>query len=215
MFEGFSPETVDFLWGIRMNNRKDWFEPHKMDYVNCLYTPMKELGKALFTPFLERPGSLLKVSRIYRDARMHHPLPYKERLWLCIRQEGEQWEDKPCLFFEMAPEGASYGFGYWQPKPILMEQYRKQWAAEPERILSLLRQTEQNTGIPLTAGIRYKRPKPAPIPELQEVYSWRGNLNCVRYEPVGPELFGPKLQERVGEMFEKLMPVYDYFNLSL
>ena len=29
MFEGFSPETFDFLWGIRMNNNRDWFMEHK------------------------------------------------------------------------------------------------------------------------------------------------------------------------------------------
>ena len=29
MFTGFTPETVDFLWGIRMNNNRDWFLEHK------------------------------------------------------------------------------------------------------------------------------------------------------------------------------------------
>ena len=29
MFEGFTPETIDFLWGIRMNNNRDWFLEHK------------------------------------------------------------------------------------------------------------------------------------------------------------------------------------------
>ena len=47
MFEGFSPETVDFLWGIRMNNQRDWFQAHKKEYVNYLYDPMKALGAAL------------------------------------------------------------------------------------------------------------------------------------------------------------------------
>ena len=27
-FQGFSPETIDFLWGIRMNNNRDWFLEH-------------------------------------------------------------------------------------------------------------------------------------------------------------------------------------------
>ena len=31
MFEGFSPETVDFLWGIRLNNNREWFLAHKKD----------------------------------------------------------------------------------------------------------------------------------------------------------------------------------------
>lgn len=48
MFTGYSPETVDFLWGIRMNNNRDWFQLHKQQYIDTLYTPMKELGKELF-----------------------------------------------------------------------------------------------------------------------------------------------------------------------
>ena len=26
MFTGFTGETLDFLWGIRFNNQRDWFE---------------------------------------------------------------------------------------------------------------------------------------------------------------------------------------------
>ena len=89
MFTGFTPETIDFLWGIRMNNNREWFTENKKNYTKFLYEPMKELGKELFEPFLNRPGNLLKVSRIYRDARMHPPEPYKESLWICIRQDVE------------------------------------------------------------------------------------------------------------------------------
>ena len=90
MFQGFTPETIDFLWGIRMNNNRDWFLEHKKQYTSTLYEPMKELGKALFEPFLDKPGNIYKVSRIYRDQRMHPPEPYKESLWICIRQDVER-----------------------------------------------------------------------------------------------------------------------------
>ena len=56
MFQGFTPETFDFLWGIRMNNNRDWFQQHKQQYIDTLYTPMKELGKELFEPFVDKPG---------------------------------------------------------------------------------------------------------------------------------------------------------------
>jgi hypothetical protein len=29
MFEGFSQATIDFMWNIRLNNNKEWFEAHK------------------------------------------------------------------------------------------------------------------------------------------------------------------------------------------
>ena len=121
MFEGFTPETVDFLWGIRMNNNREWFLEHKKDYVNQLYEPMKALGKDLFEPFLDRPGNLLKVSRIYRDARMHHPVPYKESLWICIRRDVEWWAENPCLYFEINPEGVHYGFFFYKPRTVISQ----------------------------------------------------------------------------------------------
>ena len=104
MFQGFTPETVDFLWGIRLNNQRDWFLAHKQQYVDTLYEPMKALGKELFQPFLDKSGHLLKVSRIYRDARLHHPLPYKESLWLSIRQDVDWWMENPTLFFDIRRE---------------------------------------------------------------------------------------------------------------
>ena len=29
MFQGYTQETVDFMWGIRFNNERGWFLEHK------------------------------------------------------------------------------------------------------------------------------------------------------------------------------------------
>ena len=211
MFMGYSPETVDFLWGIRMNNQRDWFMEHKKEYVNYLYEPMKALGADLFQPFVDKPGNLLKVSRIYRDARLHHPLPYKESLWVCIRQDVSWWAENPCLYFEIRPEGVSYGFCLWHPRVSTMETLRQEWANRPEEILQLIADTEKATGVPVTADL-YKRPKEAPIPELVSLYAWKGNISCAVDEEVSPAIFGPELGQRACDFLEKLIPLYDYFN---
>lgn len=211
MFEGFSPETVDFLWGIRMNNNREWFLEHKKEYINFLYEPMKALGKDLFVPFADMPGNLLKVSRIYRDARLHHPVPYKESLWICIRQDVQWWAENPCLFFEIRPEGISYGLLLWKPSVSMLEAMRKDMAAHPKEILKLLENARKATGIPISASL-YKRPKEAPIPELSPCFAWKGNIACVKEEPVSPDIFGPELGLRVREFLEKLIPLYNYLN---
>lgn len=212
MFEGFCPETVDFLWGIRMNNNRDWFMEHKKDYVNYLYEPMKALGKDLFQPFMEKPGNLLKVSRIYRDARLHHPVPYKESLWICIRKDVEWWAENPCLYFEIRPEGVSYGFIMWRPRVSVLKELRQDWAARPREFLELIESTEKATGVPVTADLYKRPPQEAPTPELEKFYAWRGNIACVVDEPVSPEMFGPELGKRAGEFLGKLIPLYEYFN---
>jgi len=211
MFEGFSPETVDFLWGIRMNNNREWFTENKKNYVNYLYEPMKALGKELFEPFLDRSGDLLKVSRIYRDARMHHPLPYKESLWICIRKDVDWWAEAPCLYFEITPDGISYGFFYYKPRVDTLNRMRKEWEVQPQPFLELIKATEEITGVPVTAEL-YKRPKPTDNPELERFFAWKGQIACTRSIEPGPQMFGPELKNEVADFFEKLTPLYEYFN---
>ena len=211
MFQGFSPETIDFLWGIRMNNNRDWFLPNKPMYTQYLYEPMKALGQDLYQSFLDKPGNLLKVSRIYRDARLHHPDPYKESLWICIRRDVEWWAENPCLYFEIRPEGVSYGLFWWKPRVSVLESFRQAIAAKPEEFLELMDQVQAATGVPVTATL-YKRPKEAADPRLAPYFAWKGNIACTIDEPVSEEIFGPALGERVKEFLDKLIPLYDYFN---
>ena len=211
MFEGFSPETVDFLWGIRLNNNREWFLQNKQKYVQYLYEPMKALAKDLFQPYIDRPGDLIKVSRIYRDARMHHSVPFKESLWLCIRRDVDWWGEHPCLCLEINPEGIDYGFFIWQPRVTAMEQFRQAIAAKPEPFLDMIRRAERQTGIPFTAEC-YKRPKKADDDRLAPYFAWKKQIACIRHEDFGPDCFTPALTRRVADFFESLTPVYDFFN---
>ena len=210
MFQGFSPETIDFLWGIRLNNNRDWFLANKKQYTETLYEPLKALAQELFQPFLDKPGMLLKVSRIYRDARMHHPLPYKESLWICIRQDVAWWAENPCLYFEINPDKVHYGFFFWQMGAARMENFRKRIASRPDEFLKLMADTEAATGIPVTAEL-YKRPKPCDDPRLAPYFAWKNQIACVREEEIGPGLFAPELAVRVRDLLEKLIPLFDYF----
>ena len=211
MFTGYSPETVDFLWGIRLNNNREWFLEHKKDYVKFLYEPTKALGAELFQPFIEKSGELLKVSRIYRDARMHHPVPYKESLWICIRQDVEWWAENPCLYFEINPDEVHYGFFIWKMRTSAMEDFRKHITAYPDEFLELVRKTEEAVGQPITAEL-YKRPKQTDNPDLERFFAWKGQIACVRSIAPGPEMFSPELKNEVADFFEKLTPLYEYFN---
>ena len=210
-FTGFSPETVDFLWGIRMNNNREWFQANKDAYVRFLYEPMKTLGRELFAPFAQVPGNVLKVSRIYRDARMHPPTPYKESLWLCIRRDVDWWAENPCLFLEIRPEGVSYGFFYYHPPTAVLEEFRRRISGNPREFLDLISRTEAEVGMPVSAAC-YRRPKPTDNPALAPYFAWKGEIGCIREVSPGPELFGPGLKDRAADFFEKLTPLYDYFN---
>ena len=132
-FEGYSQETLDFLWGIRFNNERSWFLAHKQDYEAHLLAPTRALGEqvyeALHAAFPKEPF-LLKLSRIYRDARrLHGNGPYKDHLWFCVRAGGEDWTGRPTFYFEIGPDYYSYGMGFWAPKAALMGFFRPSWSS--------------------------------------------------------------------------------------
>ncbi len=213
LFEGFRPETFDFLWGIRLNNNRDWFLEHKEDYLRYLYGPMKALAAEIYKPFADFPGMACKVSRIYRDLRMPQPNgPYKDSLWISLRPDAFYWGEHPCLYFEIRPEAANYGFVDWKPNPAVLTAYRKDLLEHPDRFPKILRNCEESTGLSFS-GDSYKKKKVCEDPKAEPYYNFRSFLLEHPIAP-GEELFTPELAERVREDLQKLLPLYQYF-LSL
>lgn len=51
-FQGYTQETVDFLWGIRFNNERGWFMEHKQDYQAHLLAPTRALAEQVYDAIL-------------------------------------------------------------------------------------------------------------------------------------------------------------------
>ena len=66
MFQGFSQQAVDFLWGIRFNNERSWFLEHKQEYLTYVAEPLRQLGEEVQQVMEEKSPELglnLHVSR--------------------------------------------------------------------------------------------------------------------------------------------------------
>ena len=44
-FEGFTAETIDFLWELRMNNSREWMEENRDRYKRVLKEPFDSLRR--------------------------------------------------------------------------------------------------------------------------------------------------------------------------
>ncbi len=208
-FKGFMPETIDFLWGIRLNNNRDWFLEHKNDYVNTLYEPMKALGAAVYEPLRAVPGLGYRVSRIYKDVRYSTGDPYKDHLWICYRRESESWSQVPTLFFEIRPEEYRFGFVYWRPRAAVMEAFRQDLTQRPETVLTLLESCERAAGCQLE-GETYYRKKPAPSAAVERLFNLK-SLEAIVTRPPDALLFTPELADTVAGTLEALLPLNEYF----
>lgn len=213
-FQGFSPETIDFLWGIRFNNNREWFEAHKKQYQTTLYEPMKALGRDLFPEVqADFPELECKVSRIYRDARMHPPTPYKESLWICYRTSEVVWGEQPVLFFELTPEDYSFGFLLWFPRTAQMEQFRHVLTENPGPFTAIVDELERTTDLRLE-GNTYRRPKPCPNEALERYFALK-NFGVIENRPIDERLYSPQLEEDIRTCFASLKPLMRYCRNTL
>lgn len=211
MFQGFSPETIDFLWGIRFNNNREWFAAHKEQYQKCLYEPMKALSQEVGEAFADVDGLRMHLSRIYRDMRMHPPTFYKDSLWFCLRRDGSPWLEHPCLCFEVRPEGYRYGFLLFYPKAAEAEALRDKMTDHTDEFLKLVHRAEKESGIKLE-GDRYKRPKKCDDPRLAAYFGLK-NFMAIRDCAPDELLYSPRLTDEVRRVLLAWLPVSEFFQI--
>ena len=213
MFNGFSPQTIEFMWNLRLNNQKAWFEANKAQFQQDFQAPMKALGREVFERITADDGDrgfIHKVSRIYKDARrVRDGEPYRCNLWFSIERPSEEWTSTPVFWFELSPEGWSYGLGYYQARPITMAKLRARIDRDPKKFEKLIAPLEKQDEFILD-GDEYKRKKEAPTPKTSDWYN-KKSFSLIHNQQNGEELFSPQLADRLVSGYQFLMPFYDYF----
>lgn len=212
MFTGYSDATVDFMWGIRFNNERGWFLEHKQEYLDHLYGPTAALAKEVYEDFVGKYKDLgleLHISRIYRDARrLFGRGPYKDHLWFSLRRSGK-WEEKPCFYFEISPEGYSYGMGFYSAKAATMEHFRKDLDQDAADFIAMAEKLE-SYGKYVINGEEYARKKGKPDGILEKWYNRkRIDIECRR--PIDDLAYSPALRQEISQSFDELMPFFLHF----
>lgn len=213
-FEGYFEETVDFLWGIRMNNYRSWYMDHKDDCVRYLTGPTSALASEVQQVYAERAPELdlnVHVSRIYRDARRNYNKgPYKDYLWFTLYDANhEHWSGIPSFFFEISAEYWNYGVGFWDNRTQLMEKLRKRIKADPERLRILDQRLREQNEFTLQEDLYKKQYSDCPYPELDRWYRNK-RISITHMEPVGPAILGTQFGDRIKEGMLFLKPYYEY-----
>ncbi len=216
-FTGFTQKTIDFLWDIRLNNNKSWFEEHKEEFKQYLQFPMKALGQEIFERITSDYGDYgftHKLSRIYKDARrVRDGNPYKDCLWISIEKPSQKNAESSGIltfWFDLHPEGWSYGLGYYAAKAATMAKIREKIDDNPKRFEKLIALLESQNEF-ILEGDSYVRQKKSPTGKTQEWYN-KKTFSLIHSSNEREELFSAELVERLVNGYEFLMPFYDYFN---
>jgi len=212
MKQCFSQESIDFLWGIRFNNERSWFQPRKEEFRELVEIPLRELAAEVTLAMQEEFPELgleSKVSRIYRDARrLYGRGPYKDHMWFSLRRPHDPGFSVPGFYFEIAPEYYGFGMGCYDPTPVTMAKLRARIDRNPGPIEELARRLEEHGDFRLD-GQEYKRPKGDPGVLLSPWYNRKSIGFSCEYNCEGT-LFTPELTQQVLEGFRFMVPFYEF-----
>lgn len=211
-FNGFSKQTSDFLFELMFNNEREWFLAHKNDFEQYLNQPFKALAEEVTVKMNEAYPKMewqCHISRIYRDARrLFGRGPYKERLWFTV-YPAAVGNHGPAFWFEIGAAQYSYGFGFFEVTPAMMERYRSGIDANPARFERLAMTIERIPGFGVT-GPEYKRPKGDRGELINKWYNrkWAGAEHSADLEGIA---FTPELVDTLVGDYKKCMPMFEYF----
>ncbi|MCL1913376.1 MAG: DUF2461 domain-containing protein [Eubacteriaceae bacterium] len=219
MFTGFTQKTIDFMWNIRLNNNKLWFDAHKDEFKSDFQDPMKELGQEVFAQisagYPEREF-IHKLSRIYKDARrVRDGNFYRDNLWFSVEKPSSKNQESNgvlTFWFDLNPEGWNYGLGYYAAKAATMEKLRARIDSNPKEFELLIDLLDSQDEFKLD-GEEYVRVKQAPTPKTQEWYN-KKSFSLIHYGKISDELFSADFANRLVGGYKFLMPFYDYFEQS-
>lgn len=218
MFEGFTDETIPFLFSIRMNNTKTFFEENRAMYERSVKLPLRALAEELapvmtaIDPQIDtRPMRV--CSRIRRDTRFtKDKSPYRDNVWLSWRYADEGRAESFGLYWDACPEDMTWGCGtYGEDKPF-MDALRERMRVCPGELLALLHDPDFQAHFAFY-GPEFKRfTPPEDVPEaLHFLYRKKGfYVQCIGHEADYPLLFTPELVPHLAREFARLAPFYQY-----
>lgn len=216
-FEGFSAETIDFLWELRMNNSREWMEQNRERYKRVLKEPFDSLAAALAEQSPAFGGREMKcsVSRINRDIRFSKDKsPYRACRWVVLYDaalQGTDWKVRPSFYFELSPEGYTHGLGMWCAPPAYLAAYRKRMESSPAAFERLAKKFEKDALFHLE-GESYKKIKNEALsPLLQQWYS-KKDILLTAHGGMEDMLFSEELPQILAEEWSRLKGIYAFLD---
>lgn len=215
MFSGFPEETIRFFLDIRFHNEVSFYKAHEDEFQTYVkkpfYSLIEELGETMLSisDDLEvRPAKCL--ARLRRDTRFtKDKSPYRDHLWVVFHRAGVPKDGSVMYWFELSPEAAEWGLGFWGQNRPAMDALRRRIVEKPTEVRRALRQSRVPDENLLLLGERYQRMKPPPgVPlELAMLYPCK-DLYIKRCNVPFQTCYRPELAEALKKDFVRLKPMY-------
>ncbi|MDR0207126.1 MAG: DUF2461 domain-containing protein [Bacteroidales bacterium] len=126
------PETFQFLFELKKNNNREWFQEHKQGYLR-IRRNFEEFSATLLENLQSFDEALQNLEvkqcffRIYRDIRFSpNKEPYKTHFGVYFAKNGGKNSHFAGYYFHLDPEKSFFGGGIYMPLPEYLKAIRKE-----------------------------------------------------------------------------------------
>lgn len=227
----FTRSAFTFLSGLKRNNRREWFEAHRADYLRDVLDPLRAAASELDVRFARlapeyEADPKRSLFRIYRDVRFSRDKsPYKTHaaLWVYHRMPGrgvgKEIDGGAGFYLHLEPGASIVAGGLWMPPRHSLAKVRDRLAGDSAAFRRIVTAaafrkrfgglTDDEPGVKLTRMPRgYADDHPAA--------DWlRFNSFTVSVGYTDAQMLAPALVGRAMQDFALMLPLCRWLNAAL
>ena len=230
-FKGFRPAALSFLRALKKNNRREWFEEHREEFVREISEPTKALIEELDVRFASLAPEFVgdpktSMFRIYRDVRFSKDKsPYKVHaaLWIFHRAPGrgvgKEIDGGAGFYVHLEPQASLVAAGLWMPPRHSLAKVREHFSEDLagwKRAVTAPAVVKRFGGLVTDEpGILLKR-LPRGFDEGHPAEKWlRFNSFTMHRTYSDADMLSPKLAEKAMKDFALLVPMCRWLNRAM
>ncbi len=175
-YNGIKSDILFLAAQNRFENSRIFYEAHKQELKEGFTVPMRQIAAEISAELYKVDDKVMTdpvkmVSRFFRDTRYSKDKHlYRDNLWAMFMRNKHEWENYPCMWFEVTQNFWSCGVGMFWVDATYLELYRKALIERPQEFLKAIKAVEK-TGAMFSPEF-YKKPKPGnPIPAIEPYYN--------------------------------------------
>ena len=213
-YNGIKPEILFLAAQNRFENSRVFYEEHKQELKDGFTIPMRQIAAEIVPQIYAIDDQVMTdpvkmVSRFFRDTRYSKDKHlYRDNLWIMFMRNKHQWQQYPCMWFEVTQNYWSYGVGMFWVDATYLELYRKALIERPQEFLKAVEDAEKVGG--MYCPEFYKKPKPGdPIPEIEPYYHVK-DMHFIAQRTDFQTLESEKLIDELKEKYKGFSGLYSF-----
>lgn len=210
-------KIVEFLKELALNNNKEWFDLHKLEYVAAKDAMVSMIALAIikiseFDPAVSHLQANKCLFRIYRDVRFSKDkIPYKTNMGAVIVPGGKK-TGKAGYYFHIEPNASFLAGGVYLPDNKILKSVREEILYEIDEFKSIIEVPSFKTLFKSIYGDQLKRPPKGFPADFKDIELLKFKSYALFHPLSDEQVLSDDFLDYSKSVFKEMKPFNDFIN---